>query len=179
MGHKHSSEQILAAAYEEALEHGLSRLTFSSVARRVGTSDRVVVYYFPSKNDLVVQVLTTAGLELQATLDATTGIASGYRELVRMVWEHLARDEVDAVMRLYFEAIGLATGGVEPYRSVAADLVHSWTTWTVAHLDMPAAVRRDEAEACVATLDGLLLLRQLAGADVADRAAARVWAGVS
>lgn len=179
MGHKHSREQILAGAYAEALEHGLSRLTFGSVARRLGTSDRIVVYYLPSKDDLVVQVLHAAGAELQAVLGATTGTADGHRTLLRMMWSHVARPEVDAVMGLYFEAMGLASGGVEPYRSVARELVEGWTTWVAEHLDVPPAVARDEAEACVALLDGLLLMRRLAGPEAADRAAVRLWSEVS
>lgn len=40
-----------------AFEHGLSQLTYGRVGKRLGIDDRTVVYYFPSKNDLVAEVL--------------------------------------------------------------------------------------------------------------------------
>ena len=50
----------MAAAFDE----GLSCLTFGRVAKRIGVSDRIVVYYFPTKEDLVGGVLAAVGAEL-------------------------------------------------------------------------------------------------------------------
>ena len=47
MGYRHTKEEILEGALSVAFDHGLSRLTYGRVARHLGISDRVVVYYFP------------------------------------------------------------------------------------------------------------------------------------
>ena len=57
MGYRHSEAEILEAATAVALEAGMAGLTFSAVGARLGISDRTVVYYFPSKPDLVMSCL--------------------------------------------------------------------------------------------------------------------------
>ena len=54
---------MLAAAVDVARAEGLSSLSFGRVARQVGTNDRTVVYYFPTKADLIgaVGVIRASG----------------------------------------------------------------------------------------------------------------------
>nr|NIR60097.1 helix-turn-helix transcriptional regulator [Gammaproteobacteria bacterium] len=58
IGHKHDKQEILEGALAAALEEGLSRLSFGRLAKRLGIHDRIVVYYFPTKHELVSAVLT-------------------------------------------------------------------------------------------------------------------------
>ena len=64
MGHKHTKAEILDGALAAAFDDGLSRLTFGRVAKRLGISDRIVVYYFPTKDDLIGEVLIAMGVQL-------------------------------------------------------------------------------------------------------------------
>lgn len=175
MGTKHSREQILDGAVAAALDAGLSRLTFGSLARRLGIPDRTVVYYFPTKSDLVGAVLVAIGTRLQEALGgALTGPVAGPADLVRRLWPALAADEMDPLMALFFEANGLASAGREPYAALVPALVEAWIEWAALHLDGDQERRRSDAEAAIALSDGLLLLRQLAGPAAAERAAARL-----
>jgi AcrR family transcriptional regulator len=175
MGPRHTREQILAGALEVAVEDGLSRLTFGRVGRHLGISDRTVVYYVPTADALVTEVLAEVGARLQALLgDAFAAPADDHLGLARAAWPTLACAEVDWMFSLYFEASGLAAAGREPYRSLVAGLVEGWVAWLAGFVDGTPAHRRAEAEAALALIDGLLLLRQLAGAAAADRAAARL-----
>ena len=172
MGHKHTREEILDGAVAVAFADGLSRLTFGRVASRLGTSDRIVVYYFPSKNDLISAVLLAVGVQLQETLAPTlTSHVAGHIQLARIAWPVLARAEADPIFALFFEANGLAASGRDPYRTVVPGLVTAWVDWASEFITGDAEYRRAEAEAVIALLDGLLLLRQLAGHDAANRAA--------
>lgn len=175
MGPKHTRDDILAGALATAFADGLSRLTFGRVASRLGISDRIVVYYFPSKDDLVRAVLGAVAQRLQHALArAFTTRAADHTALVRAAWPIVAHRDADAVFALFFEANGLAASGREPYVSVVPELVDAWITWTATQLEGTARERRAEAETAIALLDGLLLLRQLAGAKAADRAARRL-----
>jgi AcrR family transcriptional regulator len=177
MGHRHTKEEILAGALDAAFDDGLSQLSFGRVAKRLGISDRIVVYYFPTKDDLVSAVLMSLGVSLQQTLaTAFDTKVTGHRELARRAWPLLARPETDPVFALFFEANGLAASGREPYTTVVTQLVDAWVTWAAGFVTGPPKRRRSEAEATIALIDGLLLLRQLAGPEAAERAAKRLFA---
>ena len=180
MGHKHTKADILEGALAAAFEDGLSQLTFGRVAKRLGISDRIVVYYFPTKDDLIGEVLYAMGAELQATLAPIfTTPASDHIELLRTAWPILATAESDPVFALFFEAGGLATTGREPFRTLVPQLMEAWIEWAADFVKGTPTRRRAEAEVAIAMLDGLLLVRQLAGPKVADRAAKRICKGVT
>jgi len=175
MGHKHDKAELLDAALEAALADGLSQLTFGRLARRLGISDRVVVYYFPSKDDLVREVLGLLAARLQATLaEAFEPPARDHVALLRTAWPVLARREVDPWFALFFEANGLAAAGREPYRSVVPAFVEAWIGWASSFVEGPPKRRRTEAETAIALVDGLLLMRLLGGAEAAERVARRL-----
>jgi AcrR family transcriptional regulator len=172
MGHKHSKEEMLTEALAAALDGGLSQLTFGSLARRLGISDRMVVYYFPSKDDLVRDVLLSMGAQLQQTLaEAISEPAADPVALVAAAWPVVSRPAADPIFALFFEAMGLAASGRDPYHSLVPELLDVWIEWVSTFFVGTSARRRAQAEAALALLDGLLLLRQLAGPSSATRAA--------
>ena len=163
----------MEGALAAALDDGLSQLTFGRLAKRLGISDRIIVYYFPSKDDLVSEVIVAMGLRLQQTLAAAfTTTATDHRELMAAAWPVVATPATDRVFALFFEANGLAAVGRDPYRKLVPTLVQVWIDWAAEFIEGTPEQRRREAETAVALLDGLLLLRQLAGPEAADRAAA-------
>ena len=175
MGHKHTKEEILAGALETAAADGLSQLSFGRVAKHLGINDRIVVYYFPTKDDLITNVMLAMGGDLQAALgQAFAGPATDHLALTKAAWPILTAPESEKVFALFFEANGLAAAGREPYRSLVTGIIAAWVEWLVEFFEGTEQERRTEAEAAIALIDGLLLLRHLAGADAADRAAARL-----
>jgi AcrR family transcriptional regulator len=175
MGYRHTKDEILDGALAVAFDGGLSQLTYGRVAKHLGISDRVVVYYFPSKEDLVSEVLVGVGIQLQQALEpAFRSPAKDHLQLVKAAWPVMARAEADSVFSLFLEATGLAASGREPYRTLVPQLVDAWITWAADYLQGTPAQRRTEAETAIALLDGLLLLRQMAGTAAADRAATRI-----
>lgn len=175
MGHRHSKDEILAGALAVAFDDGLSQVTYGRVAKHLGISDRTVVYYFPSKDDLVSEVLMAVGIQLQETLaPAFAAAAADHIELLRAAWPILARPDADPIFALFFEANGLATAGREPYKTLVPQLVDLWIAWAAEFLRGTPKQRQIEAETAIAVLDGLLLLRQLVGPASANRAAKRL-----
>src|SRR5690242_18751334 len=175
MGYRHTREEILDGALDVALRDGLSQLTFGRVAQHVRVSDRIVVYYFPTKNDLIEQVLAALALRLQEVLAAAfTEPARDHLAVARAAWPVLARPALDSVFAIFFEANGLAAAKRTPYATVVPTLVHLWVDWVAGLVDGTPAEQRREAEAAIALIDGLLLLRLIGGAAAANRAAERL-----
>jgi AcrR family transcriptional regulator len=133
------------------------------------------VYYFPTKDDLITEVVMSMGLQLQSTLGAAfSRPADDHLELARAAWPVLAHVDVDPIFALFFEANGLAATGRAPFDTLVPRLVEAWIDWVMNFLTGTETQRRAEAEATIALIDGLLLLRQLAGAASAGRAAERL-----
>ena len=175
MGYRHTKQEILDGALAAALDDGLSQLTFGRVAKRLGINDRTVVYYFPTKDDLITEVVMSMGLQLQETLGAAFATpAANHLELARVAWPVLARDETDQIFALFFEANGLAATGRAPFATLVPQLIEAWIDWVMLFLAGSARERRAEAEAAIAVIDGLILLRLLAGPAAARRAAKRL-----
>jgi len=178
MGPKHDKATLLAAARSVVARDGLARLSFGRVAAHAETSDRVVVYYFANKEQLAVEVLESIGADLMATLGAAfTEGAVDHREMAAVAWPALTTPEADDVFALYFEAVGLASAGVAPYDSTLPVMMDAWVQWLAGFFADATPDPVAEAEATVAVIDGLLLLRRMNGAAAADRAAASLGVG--
>jgi AcrR family transcriptional regulator len=174
MGYRHDRDEMLQAAMRLVLADGVGALTFGRVAAEVGASDRMVVYYFPTKADLIVAVVTAIGAQLQATLETAFGPDPlDADELMRRAWPVLASDRAANMFARFFEVIGLSLAGQAPYTVLAPALLDGWIDWLAHRVAAPTVARRQAiAASIVARLDGLLLLQSVSGARTA-RAAAR------
>lgn len=169
---RHSRDEILSAAMATAMDEGLAALTYGAVARRLGISDRMVVYYFPTKTDLSTAVLGELSRQLQETVAvAVDEQPVTFERLLARTWPVLATPAGDRVFGLFFQVVGLASDGSEPYRSAVRSLVGGWADWLEPRMVAPAGcTRRAAALAALAQIDGLLLLRRAAGARAANQA---------
>ena len=83
----------------------------------------------------------------------------------------LELDDAEPILRLYVEVSGLAARGREPFRAIAAAIAEDWLRWAEQRLDVPAPERRAAAAGVLAVVDGLLLLRFVAGEGAFQQAA--------
>lgn len=136
-------------------------------------SPGTVVYYFPTKDCLVVSVVRALGAERERLLDVAFGTEPlSPPELVQRAWPVMATADAAPVLAVYFEMVGLAAGGRGPFASLARASLEWWATWlTPKILPAATATRRSGALAAIAALDGLLLVRHVLGAEAAEQAA--------
>ena len=173
MGYRHSADQILEAAAAIAVESGIAAVTYGSVGSRLSVSSRTVVYYFPTKLDLVTAVIGVLGGDMVVLLEEAFGLAPrSPKDLVARAWPVLTTPAADRIFALYFEIVGLASSGKAPYDELASGLVGGWVDWLAPRVrGSSEVVRRDRALAAVGQIDGLLLIRQVLGPESADAAA--------
>jgi AcrR family transcriptional regulator len=173
MGYRHDRDSILDAAVDFVRANGLSALTYGKLARELGIADRTIVYYFPWKAKLVEAVIGTVVDDVQELMAGVVGDDPvSLRRLLVAAWPLLQAPEAAVTFGLVIEIAGLAGADVEPYATLASRLAADRVGWLADRLDAPTEEeRRSEAAAAVAAIDGLMLVRLTAGADVADGAA--------
>ncbi len=153
--------ELLDAAYAYVLQHGLVDLSLRPLATAVGSSPRVLLFLFGSKEGLVRALLERArGDELAMLADlgrhqrqARIGLATA----AARTWEWLAAEEHRPLLRLWVEAY--ARSLVEPdgaWAGFARTTVDDWLDVLAA--SQPAAERRTMRGATRRTL-ALTVLR--------------------
>jgi AcrR family transcriptional regulator len=165
-------DALLAGAVEHVLRHGVATLSLRPLAAALGTSDRMLLYWFGSRDRLLTAVLDAVGTQLQAGLRAVLPPAPVTPAvLLASVRQVLDAPEVEGHLRLYVEVSGLATRGREPFRTAVGEVARGWLAWIAQLLDVPDDEREAAAAGVLTVVDGLLLVRFVAGRDTAARAA--------
>ena len=171
VGYLHSRDDILDTAIDAVFESGVHQLTFGKLATRLGIADRTVVYYFPTKEQLITDVLEALALRMMTVIAKAFGDEPlDPDELARRAWLAFTNAEADRVFRVFFEVVGLAAARLSPYSAIAPVLIDGWTDWLEPHVKTQGDARA-ETMALMAKLDGLLLLRHTVGRKPADAAA--------
>jgi AcrR family transcriptional regulator len=122
--------EILAAARETFLEHGFDRSSVSEIAAKVGVVESLVYTYFPSKRDLLNEVLRAMYEPLLADLEQSFARIHGVRSRLRfLVWRHLrVYVEEPKLSRLVLHEVRT---GPEYFKSVLHDLHVRYTDFLV------------------------------------------------
>jgi AcrR family transcriptional regulator len=174
--------ELLDACYGFVLTHGLAGLSLRPLAAATGTSPRVLLYLFGSKENLVREVLARARREqislLQDALDLGTAPPAGwFGELAGRLWNLLSAPEQRALVRLTYEAfLRSVSRDPGPWQGYAAETARDWLDLLVrAQPDTPRALAEARATRALALIRGLLL--DLLASDNPERVTAAVHAG--
>src|SRR3569623_939988 len=118
-------EELLERAYGYALEHGLASMSLRPLAEAIGSSPRVLLYLFGSKDGLVRALLARARADELALVRTVRG--DSLPDLARQTWSWLAAQDHRALRSLWTEAY--ARSLVEPdgpWAGFARDTVRDW-----------------------------------------------------
>jgi AcrR family transcriptional regulator len=154
--------RLLEATVDYVAQHGVGELSLRHLAAAIGTSHRMFIYHFGSKDGLLVEVVREverrqrdALVELDLDPDLTEA------ELFRRMWKRLADPAVWAHERLFFEMYGQALQGRGHSAQLLDDVVSSWVEPVAAKLvatrGLTRAVARADARLRLAVVRGLLL----------------------
>lgn len=168
-------DELAQAATDYALEHGLVGLTLRPLAAALGTSDRMLLYHFAGKDDLVTAVLQVSNDRAVAELRGLAP-ARDVRRAVLALWDLHASPVLARCQRMYVEAAALGLFGQEPYASLVRAANRVWVAALAEHLVASGAVPGRAARAVAlldAALTGFLLDLPLDAGDPAQQQAVR------
>ncbi len=148
-----------AAATAYTLEHGLIGLSLRPLAAALGTSDRMLLYHFGTKDDLVAAVLFESNDRSVAAITALPP-SPDLRTAVHDLWSIVRSREIEPCTRLYVEAAALGLLGREPYATVVRDANERWLRSFVGHLTR-SGVARPLARRAATIIDAAFLGFQL------------------
>ncbi|WP_308257777.1 TetR/AcrR family transcriptional regulator [Pseudonocardia lacus] len=168
--------ELLELAYRYALTHGLAGMSLRPLAEAVGSSPRVLLFLFGSKEELVRALLGRSRAEELALLDEVRAAGADATEAVLRLWDWLAEPEHRGLLRLWAEGYGRSLVEPDgPWRGFAADSVRDWLALLGELLGRDDAGVR--ATAVLAALRGGLL--DLLATDDVQRTTAAVRAQVA
>ncbi|MBR7837735.1 TetR/AcrR family transcriptional regulator [Actinospica durhamensis] len=150
--------ELLERTLEYAARTSLSELSLRPLAAEIGSSPRVLIYLFGSKEGLLREVLAASRAQQLAVVQAALAEEASPREAIRRLWEWMCDPEHRGLARLFMEAYSRSLGGGEPWVGFAADSVHDWLPALRRMHAAPGAPAPTDAQVTVtlAVLRGLL-----------------------
>uniref|UniRef100_A0AAU1ULA5 TetR/AcrR family transcriptional regulator n=1 Tax=Streptomyces sp. NBC_00119 TaxID=2975659 RepID=A0AAU1ULA5_9ACTN len=157
---------LLDRVREYVMRNGLTELSLRPLARALGTSDRMLLYYFGTKERMVAEALSVyEGRPLLRSRDLVEAVGSptdpsGLRRFMEEVWRQFSAPDVRASLPLYLEIMSASVLHPDRYGPVMRDLVTGWTdllTSVFRDLGMTQARARTQATLLTDACFGLLI----------------------
>ena len=173
-------DRLLDAVIEHFTAEGLADQSLRRIAEAIGSSHRMLLYHFGSKDGLLVEVVRAVEARTEVLLAAFGEEAGGPTdELIRRMWAYLADPALGDFERLFFALYGRALQGDESIRPLLKDDIEHWLDANVAltaPLGVPDDVARTHARLGLAVTRGLLLDLLASGDRAGVDAAVEVFA---
>jgi AcrR family transcriptional regulator len=152
---------LLDAVVAYASHHGISNLSLRELAAAIGTSHRMLIYHFGSREQLLVAVVEVNEAEQRAAV--TEALADGdgtAHDVLRRAWDRWADPVMWPSERLFFELYGQALQGRPGTTSLLDSVVTSWIEAGSAALQSQGVAMTDAGDRArlnLAVVRGLLL----------------------
>ncbi len=140
---------LLDGAVDYVVAHGISDLSLRPLADALGTQAPVLLHHFGTKEHLIEEMLRNVRHRVRAL--GRTAEEETPRSGLGAVWAWVSDPDQGPLMRLFFEAYGLALRHPDRYADFLQHAIRDW-------LDEPlAAVDEISATLAIATITGLVL----------------------
>lgn len=145
--------ELLEAVVRWLLQHGFENLSLRPLAKGVGSSPRVLLYFFGSKEQLITRVLA----ELRTRQRAAFGHIDVpmFATAVWTTWKTMSTPESLFLFRLYFEAYGMALQKPILYREFLHSAVEDWLEFVARPLQQDGHTRKEARVFATVVLAGL------------------------
>ncbi len=162
-----SRDSLLSALARHVVDHGLQTASLRPLAKAAGTSDRMLIYHFGSRNGVLDAVLEVIAAQLVSALD---DILEGRDRidsaiLLAELWHLLRAPAFRPVLRLWLELVSVAgRDGGDARKGIANRIATGFLDWIAGRLIEP-----EDAPLILAVFEGMLVLHEAgAGATASD-----------
>lgn len=144
--------ELLEALIGAVADGGIGGRSLRDLAEAVGTSHRMLIHHFGSRDELLISIVEEIERREAATLPDLPDDPAG---AVAAMWADVSRPELWPFERLFFECYARAAQGEEPFARMVPGAIHDW----LAQVDERAGGSADPAmvRLGLAVTRGLLL----------------------
>jgi AcrR family transcriptional regulator len=158
---KSGKELLLDQVVDHFVADGMGDLSLRKIAAAIGTSHRMLLYHFGSKDGLLLAVVRAVEARSRGQL-GEIGQEAGLEtdRVIREMWRFVADPAQGDFERLFFALYGRALQGDEQVRPLLGDSITSWLEANdalAAAQGVPAGEARVHARLGLAVVRGLLL----------------------
>jgi AcrR family transcriptional regulator len=166
--------QLIDRIADHLLEHGLSGASLRPMAAAAGTSDRMLLYYFPDREAVLTAALELVAAQMASGLEAAVpGGPLPFADLLRRLRTATRTPAFGRYMQLWLEVAARAARDEPPYRVIGETIGRGFLAWAAARLEVTHEGEKEaRAALLLATLDGLALLDSVGLSIEADASAA-------
>jgi AcrR family transcriptional regulator len=166
-------EAAIERMADHVLSEGLEAATLRPLAAAVGTSNRMLLYYFADKDELLTATLGRIAMRMAAQLDDAIPVEPRrpFSVLLEQVWSALACENLQPFMHLWLELASSAARGLQPHLDVAGEISDRFLAWVTIRLQLESDGQPSSlAPLFLASIKGMNLLKAIGRGNIADSA---------
>jgi AcrR family transcriptional regulator len=167
-------EDAIERMADHLLSKGLGAATLRPLAAAAGTSDRMLLYYFVDKDELLTATLARIATRMIAQLDGAIPIEPRrpFAVLLEQAWAALASENLRPFMPLWLDLASGAARGLQPHRDIAGEIADGFLAWVTIRLQPESGGGPSpSAPLFLASIEGMYLLEAIGRGAIADSAA--------
>jgi AcrR family transcriptional regulator len=115
--------ELLDALIEAVAARGIGDRSLRDIAEAVGTSHRMLLHHFGSRDELLLAVVEEVE---RRQMDFAAGLPTAPADGLAAMWSDLRRPELRAFERLFFECYARGAQGEPPYARMLPGAVDEW-----------------------------------------------------
>lgn len=116
-----AKNELLGRVLDEVARNGLADRSLRELATAVGTSHRMLLYHFGSREGLVTAIVQAVEAGQRAATHALADAAHDPSDVMRGLWQQVADPSLRPFVQLFFEAVTYASRA-----GTAADFTGPW-----------------------------------------------------
>jgi AcrR family transcriptional regulator len=153
-------DELLDFIVDYVLKHGIADLSLRPLASAVGSSPRVLLYYFDSKEGLISAVIDRLRDRQRVAFSALPHHPGSFAEAARGAWAVMSEPKNEPIFRLFLELYGLALQDRKRYARFLREAVEDWLDYLEKpplQAGYPRQLARDMATLLLACYRGMIL----------------------
>ena len=167
-----SRETLLPKLATHVLNHGLGGASLRPLAKAAGTSDRMLIYHFGNKEQLVTDILEHIANIYATALDAAMGVdrPKTRRECLERIVEQGSHPIMQPFMTLWWEIVAGSARGLPGYREAADAMMARQLLWLENQMPENDPDPAEGARYLMTLLEGTMMLAAIGRDDIAEAA---------